>query len=148
MTTTEGISAQMIRALNQHLERKVAQLEDAYDADYRREAPIGLAGPPSGVRTTSRLNDCLLTQTRKTGELTWTIHIEVDDTRAPHGKWIDQPTDLIVPHTAKVLRWFGYRTGQPIFAPSVVPSREHEGWWGRWTDRLQDITSQAWDRGI
>lgn len=148
VVTADSMAATMTEALTKRLGEKVAEIEQAYDVDYRAEAPIGLEGPPSsGSRSSARLNDALVTRSEQLGPLSWTIHVEVDDERAPHGKWIDQPTDLIVPVNAKVLRWFGYRTGQPIFARSVVPSREHEGWWAKWTDRLGEVTSAAWDRG-
>lgn len=140
-------AVRMTSVLQRRVGEKGRALARAYDEDYRNQAPIGRAGAvPNGQRRSIRLNDALRTRVTHPGALRVEVHVEVDDVKAPHGKFIDQPTDLIVPRRAKALRWFGYRTGKPIFAMKVVPSRAHEGWWGRWTDRLSRITTESWER--
>lgn len=92
---------------------------------YRDEAPrdTGLLG--SAFRYEVTVDD---------GGASIRVHGEVDDDVAPHGKWIDQPVDEIVPVRARALHFFA-KSGDEVFARRVVPSREHEGWWRRFVAR-------------
>lgn len=112
------------RALADEVEARVADLAADIATLYEQEAPRESGTLASAFRYEIT-----------PGGAGASMHGEVDDDLAPHGKFIDQPVDLIVPVQAKALHWFGAGGGD-VFAQRVVPSREHEGWWQRFIDRF------------
>lgn len=122
-----------------HISEKVERFADELRTVYEREAPRGREGPhyggPGGSDRTSRLWQAWRSEISQVGQFGWMVHGEVDDSAAPHGKWIDQPVAVIRPVNGSMLRWFGYHTGEAIFAKEVHPSRDHEGWWQRFLDK-------------
>jgi hypothetical protein len=113
--------AVLARVLGETAEARVGEFGAAIAERYEQEAP----------RDSGTLASAFRYQVTSLGGGVIRLHGEVDESVAPHGKWIDQPVDEIVPVRAKALRWFSRDTGEPVFAQRVVPSRVHEGWWDR-----------------
>jgi hypothetical protein len=122
-TSAADITARLVDIaatdLRRRVDEAVARMGDAY-----RDAAPNHSGALAGAWRT---------EVRERGELSITVHGEVDDSAAPHGKWINEPVDEIVPRNATVLHWFSY-SGEEVFARRVRPSRAHEGWWRDFID--------------
>lgn len=118
MALPAGAVLDLARVMEDAVVERVGDYAEDFETLYRDEAP----------RDTGRLAASLLSIVYSDGPGRVVMHLEVDDERAPHGKWIDQPVDEIVPVRAKALHWFG-KGGDEHFSQRVVPSRVHEGWW-------------------
>lgn len=102
-------------------------------ASYRAGAPTGRAGP-NLANPRIPLHEGLLIGEPVGDGTRIKVHIEVDDGRAPHGKWLDDPPAVIYPRRGRYLSWIDRTTGQRIYARSVRPSRRYAGWWRKWVD--------------
>lgn len=119
--------AEVTRAVRAATEDAVAAIGDDIADLYQQVAP----------RDSGTLARAFRHTVTSTGGGVIRLHGEVDDQLAPHGKWIDDPPDEIVPVRARALRWFA-SSGEAVFARRVVPSRVHEGWWRAFIDQFVD----------
>lgn len=117
-----AVRASLIEAVVARVEEMAAQTEQVYQHVVPKD--------------TGRLASAYSTSVSVDGTVV-VLHGEVDDDVAPHGKFIDQPVDEIVPVQAKVLHWFS--GGGDVFAHKVTPSRVHEGWWQQFVDLASEV---------
>lgn len=117
-SSVADIEATLVDIAARHLRERVERFVEAAEDVYRDAAP----------NHSGTLAGAWQAEIEERGELRLTVKAGVDDDAAPHGKWINDPVDEIVPRSATVLHWFGY-SGDEVFARRVTPSREHAGWW-------------------